>query len=232
MFRLSAESVHLDLTKYRRRRFGDGFEAQPVNVFDDEAARGVIRANVGLLFDKPDGTPADPDKFLRWANKFLDRNVKDPGRLTIQANAQKDPRKPGYARVPSGERTCPFCLMLAGCGYIYASEDTAGAGHDFHDDCDCEIVPEWDKGSNHIEGYDPDAYERMYRQARDALENRHANPHLRAGRPQQPQQSRGDHAPPAPRILQEGGWQHPLTFPFTASIPGPGDGAFSMPRTG
>lgn len=78
-----------------RRWFGDGFEAQPVNGFDDEAARGVIRANAGLLFDKPDGTPADPEQFLRWANKFLDRNVKDPGRLTIQANAQRDPRKPG-----------------------------------------------------------------------------------------------------------------------------------------
>ena len=68
--------------------------------------------------------------------------------------------------------------MLAGRGYIYANEDTAGADHDFHDDCDCEIVPEWDKSSNHIEGYDPDLYERMYRQARDTLEHRHADPQL------------------------------------------------------
>lgn len=161
-----------------RRWFDGDFEAQPANGFDDEVARGIIRANAGLLFDKPDGTPADPDKFLRWANKFIDRNVKEPGRMTIQTNAQRDPHKPGYARVPSGERTCPFCLMLAGRGYIYTSEGTAGADHDFHDDCDCEIVPEWGKGSNHIEGYEPDSYERMYRQARDALEGRHADPLL------------------------------------------------------
>ena len=112
----------------RRRWFDGGFETQPVNGFDDEAARGIIRANAGPLFDKPDGTPADPGRFLRWANKFLDRNVKEPGRLTIQTNAQRDPRRPGYARVPSGERTCPFCLMLAGRGYIYA-----GGGH-----CRCQ----------------------------------------------------------------------------------------------
>lgn len=114
-----------------RRWFDGDFEAQAVNGFDDEAMRGVIRANTGLLFDKPDSTTADPDQFLRWANKFLDRNVKEPGRLTIQANTQRDPHKPGYARVPSGERTCPFCLMLAGRGYIYANEDAAGASHDF-----------------------------------------------------------------------------------------------------
>ncbi|WP_445544244.1 VG15 protein [Bifidobacterium bifidum] len=81
-----------------RRWFDGDFEAQAVNGFDDEAMRGVIRANTGLLFDKPDSTTADPDQFLRWANKFLDRNVKEPGRLTIQANVRRDPHKPGYAR--------------------------------------------------------------------------------------------------------------------------------------
>ena len=158
--------------------FDGGFEAQPVNEFDDDTARGIIRAKAGLLFDKPDGTPADPTEFLRWANKFLDRNVKQPGRLTIQHNAQRDPYRTGYARVPSGAGTCPFCLMLAGRGYIYHNAETAGADHGFHEDCDCEIIPEWDKGSNRIEGYDPDRYERMYRQARDALENPHTDPQL------------------------------------------------------
>ncbi|MCH9275668.1 hypothetical protein JS533_005190 [Bifidobacterium amazonense] len=161
-----------------RRWFDGDFEAQPVNEFDDKTAREIIRAKAGLLFDKPDGTMADPAEFLRWANKFLDRNVKNPGRLTVQRNAQRDPRHPGYARVPSGVKTCPFCLMLAGRGYIYRSAETAGADHDFHDDCDCEIVPEWNKGGNAIEGYDPDRYEQMYRDARDALENPHADSRL------------------------------------------------------
>ena len=158
--------------------FDGDFEAQPINESDDKTLRDIIRAKAGLLFDKPGGTSADPVGFLRWANKFIDRNVKDPGRATIRHNAQRDPHRPGYARVPSGPDTCPFCLMLAGRGYIYRNAETAGAGHSFHDECDCEIVPEWGAGSNHIEGYDPDRYERMYREAHDALEDPHADPRL------------------------------------------------------
>lgn len=149
---------------------GSGFQAMPDNPADDATLRRVIRAKAGLLFDGPDG--ANPEAFLTWANKFLDRNVKAGGRQTVRTSALHDPKKPRYARIPSGVRTCPFCLMLASRGAVYATEQTAGVGHEFHDDCHCEVAPEWGKGGlDHIEGYDLSLYERVYDDARRALEN-------------------------------------------------------------
>ena len=44
-----------------------------------------------------------------------------------------------YARVPTGARTCTYCMMLASRGFVYHSESTAAAGD--HRRCDCLIVP-------------------------------------------------------------------------------------------
>ena len=70
--------------------------------------------------------------------------------------SKHDPSKPRYARVPSGAKTCAFCAMLASRGFVYASEDKAGALGQYHKDCDCEIIPSWDRKNPKIEGYDPD----------------------------------------------------------------------------
>lgn len=94
--------------------FDGGFEAQPVNEFDDDTARGIIRAKAGLLFDKPDGTPADPTEFLRWANKFLDRNVKQPGRLTIQHNEYLTRWGPGLLRLGAIMSFGGYCVSRPG----------------------------------------------------------------------------------------------------------------------
>jgi len=53
-------------------------------------------------------------------------------------------------------------------GFVYISKASAGAVDDFHDDCDCQIVAEWDREAHHIEGYDPDAMYDRYLTARDA----------------------------------------------------------------
>lgn len=76
-----------------------------------------------------------------------------------------DRNKVRYARVPSGRETCAFCFMLSSRGFAYHSELTAkGRGlHGMHNHCDCIVVPGID-GKTRIEGYDPDA---MYRRWKD-----------------------------------------------------------------
>lgn len=73
-----------------------------------------------------------------------------------------------WARVPQGEETCDFCLMLASRGFVYISEASAQGyeGH-VHRGCDCIVVPgvghyepgasvEWQQDTV-LEGYDADA---------------------------------------------------------------------------
>lgn len=73
-----------------------------------------------------------------------------------------------WARVPVGDKTCAWCVMLASRGYWYTSEQTAKYrwdGRKFHLGCDCVVVP--DTRPVDIEGYDVKAYEDMYYTAND-----------------------------------------------------------------
>jgi len=92
-------------------------------------------------------------------------------------NVRNDPDKPRFARVPQGEKTCDFCLMLASRGPVYLTEESAGAFTKFHTNCDCKVVPFWGTtgagysrrtSAMRVEGYDPDAY---YVQYRDLLKS-------------------------------------------------------------
>lgn len=115
---------------------------------------------------------SDPDRFFDYMAGIADRNVKAGGRATIVENVRRDPMRPRFARVPSG-RPCPFCLMLASRGAVYASAETAGGeGHDYHDHCGCEPVPMWgDDARVKLDGYRPEHFKFVYRRARDLLEH-------------------------------------------------------------
>lgn len=98
----------------------------------------------------------------------LQRHVLQAGRDTIAANVEADPEKPRYVRVPQGDTTCAFCVLLASrdsatvlgrtIDMTYTSANSAqfvvGRGRDavrsggkqplgqkYHDHCDCEPVP-------------------------------------------------------------------------------------------
>ena len=102
----------------------------------------------------------------------IQRYISYSARDTIRRNAANDRSRPRYGRVPTGAKTCAFCEMLASRGFVYHSQATAGDkaragfGTDFHDDCDCQIVVEWDADTHHIAGYDPDAMYARYVAAR------------------------------------------------------------------
>ena len=72
-----------------------------------------------------------------------------------------------YARIPTGQETCDWCLMLASRGFVYYTEDSAKAGN--HQNCDCLCVPSRGGSSfddaTQVEGYDPDEYYRLWRES-------------------------------------------------------------------
>lgn len=98
-----------------------------------------------------------PVEFLAAIAGPLQRLIYYSARDTVRRNVATDPGRPRYARVPTGAHTCAFCEMLASRGFVYHTKTTAGMFDKFHDDCDCQIVPEWDQHAAHIDGYDPDA---------------------------------------------------------------------------
>ena len=91
------------------------------------------------------------------------RWVKMASADTMLNNAIRDGAQ--FAWVPHGD-TCPFCITLASRGWQNASKKALKGGHaeHIHSNCDCQYTIRFDKNTN-VEGYDPDKYLSMYRNA-------------------------------------------------------------------
>lgn len=88
---------------------------------------------------------ANPSLALSRFQSSTQRLVQDWGRQTLIDAAERDPSRPGWARMPIGE-TCRWCRMLASRGAVYGSAEKALHREDgglFHDDDDCQPVPVW-----------------------------------------------------------------------------------------
>lgn len=93
----------------------------------------------------------------------VSRFVKRAGADTTLKNALRDGAE--FAWVPSGD-TCAFCMTLASRGWQQASKKAIKNGHaeHIHANCDCTYAIRFDPEVN-VEGYDPDAYLKAYRDA-------------------------------------------------------------------
>lgn len=91
------------------------------------------------------------------------RWVKMASADTMLNNAIRDGAQ--FAWVPHGD-TCAFCLTLASRGWQYASKKALKGGHaeHIHSNCDCQYTIRFNEHTN-VEGYDPDKYLSMYRNA-------------------------------------------------------------------
>ncbi len=91
---------------------------------------------------------------------------------TMIKNAERD-RKKGvrWARVPTGAKTCGFCVMLASRGFVYRTKESAGYSvlgmNRFHAFCDCRVVPGTE--DTRVEGYDPEHLYDVYLNARKTI---------------------------------------------------------------
>jgi len=139
-----------------RARFGidDGFTADVDSQREPEATEGAVRAFAQDLVDeKP------IEQFIGKCADRIDYETRRAANECIAYNAKNDPRKPRWARIPTGAETCQFCIMLASRGFVYHSEETASHAHS---SCDCRVVPSWDKSPT-AQGYDPDKYYDMWK---------------------------------------------------------------------
>jgi len=131
------------------------------------------KAVLALLRELEDGELEDVPALVDELTNHLEVEVKRGVALNIMENARTDPGDVRFARVPQGETTCDFCIMLASRGPIYYTEESAGAFSKFHYRCDCKVVPFFNTESAGlsrrsspmtIEGYDPDALYKQYQE--------------------------------------------------------------------
>lgn len=170
-----------------RVQFGinDGFRAVVDSRRDPKATEGAVRA---FVQDLVDGKPVET--FVGKCSDRVDRETRLAANQCVEHNAKRDPKKPRWARVPTGHETCEFCIMLASRGFKYHTEDLASHSHP---NCDCRAVPSWDKDRAEVEGYDPAYYLDCYRHPEAHPEIREAiNARRRESRVQTRTASEGD----------------------------------------
>lgn len=141
---------------------GERLGAQAISGYDPRKTEGAVRGFVRFVLD------GRVDTFNDQVLQRIDYEMKRSAGESMFANGRRDPRKPKYARVPTGSETCDFCLMLASRGFVYSSEATAGAvklDH-YHSGCFCRVVCQWDDGG--VEDYDTKAIYGRWQDAIDA----------------------------------------------------------------
>ena len=156
-------------------RFYELCRSEPSNVAYDhsmalELASGIVSK---ARADASQGRAADPAQSIATrAGQHVQSANRNAVLSGIRAERQRHRgSKVGYARVPRTDCSCAFCITMAGRGFTYWTEATAGGGdpsNRFHDNCRCTVVP-MDADDTIIEGYDEGEYESMYEAARDAL---------------------------------------------------------------
>ena len=104
-------------------------------------------------------TSQNYDEIASAATRWVKMAASD----TTLHNAQRDHAQ--FAWIPHSE-TCAFCLTLASRGWQYMSKNAMKGGHaeHIHSNCDCQYTIRHDPSMT-VEGYDPDEYLRMYRNA-------------------------------------------------------------------
>lgn len=156
-----AEGVSMAVTDLIREQSGAPPRPapQPYEV-DPAAIEGTVRRQINLVRD------GQYDEFAQAMGRLASKHVKRAARSAMLGNGGVR-----FQRVPQGEKTCTFCQMLASCGPVYYSRESALYKKDsfdrFHGGCDCEVI-EVPPGFA-IEGFDQ-KYERDKWQAFERID--------------------------------------------------------------
>lgn len=111
------------------------FQAAYARPVDPAKAEGSVRWSAGALFAE------DAPLFTSQILGATQRLVTQRGRDTMVHNTVRDSVRTAFARIPSGSDTCRFCLMTASRGAVYGDAVSAGEMNDYHDNCDCSVIP-------------------------------------------------------------------------------------------
>lgn len=132
---------------------GEAYAAAAVSKRQPEATSVAVRVIAKYILD------GNVHSFVNGCADRMDYETRRAANECMAENARTDPRNPKWARVPSGDETCQWCIMLASRGFAYHSAETASHAHAH---CDCRIIPGW-TGYTSIDGYDPDLYYDMWK---------------------------------------------------------------------
>lgn len=138
----------------------EGIDARaelPAELYDRDMLVEAAHYNAGKLVDGDWGGFVDSES--RLANFYVRRSAYEAMRQSCKDGHVR------WARVPTGRESCGYCFMLSSRGFDYVSEDTAKAGS--HVGCDCIVVP-GRQGRTEIEGYDPDAMYKRWKECQEA----------------------------------------------------------------
>jgi len=139
---------------------GEDVDFRALSPYDRKATEVAVRG-IYLQADLGDGELDE----RRLVDELTRRVVFEANRATkvgVWRMGQQDGRDVRYARVPVGAETCAWCLMTAGLGYWYMTEEAASHTHAH---CDCVVVASIGRGDVAIEGYDSTVYRDMWREA-------------------------------------------------------------------
>lgn len=155
----TAAADFCDASRADSRARGQFSATMPAIVARNPVSRNVGWASAPLFSGDAEGAVG---RMLAIA----DEAALQEGRNTIMHNAQRDPARPRFARIPVG-KTCAWCLMLASRGARYRSAASAGAAGQYHGgDCDCQPVASWDNGKDLPPSYDEGGLLALYDRAR------------------------------------------------------------------
>lgn len=143
---------------------GEDVDFAAMSPFDRRATLIAIRGIYRQATDE-DGE-LDEGLLARELTSRVQFEANRASKVGVWRRGQQDGRDVRYARVPAGPETCAWCLMTAGLGYWYMTEEAASHTHRA---CDCVIVPSIGRGDVEIDGYDSTVYRDMWREANEAL---------------------------------------------------------------
>ena len=150
-------------------RYGEASAAAACDMYD--ALMELQNASVPSALPAPTATKHEVAKAIQGTYKTgnpkivanaAGRLVKMAGVDTMQKNALENGDE--WAWIPQGD-TCAFCITLASRGWQKASKNAVKNGHaeHIHANCDCTYcVRRKGKTDFNVEGYDPEAYKKMY----------------------------------------------------------------------
>ena len=120
----------------RVRAVGEKLGASIVTGRNPDATSEAVRAFVQLLVDD------DPrEEFIKRCADRADYELRRAANMCVYENAKRDPLKPKYARVPIGDETCAWCMLLASYGFTSQMKEVV---QHTHENCDCRVVVAWD----------------------------------------------------------------------------------------
>lgn len=150
-------------------KYGEAAGSLACEMYD--ALADLSKASVPSAVPAPTATYGDVAKAVygtirqnpELTSSAIGRQVKLVGVDTMQQNALRDGAE--WAWIPSGD-TCAFCLTLASRGWQRASKNAIKNGHaeHVHANCDCTYCVRFSDKID-VEGYNPDEYLDMYRNA-------------------------------------------------------------------